>query len=47
MDKIRFKDLSISLKIATVMSWIVGIYLGFAFLIGFVMGILIETIGVI
>lgn len=39
MTKIKFEHLSVSLKVAAVMAWVVGTYLGIAFLIGFAQGL--------
>ena len=40
MDKIKFKDLSTSLKVFVILGWIVlGLY-AFVFMIGFTLGIL-------
>lgn len=39
MEKeIKFKDLSVSLKVAIVVSWIIGGYLGFWMIVGFLEG---------
>ena len=40
MAKVTFKELSIPLKAAVIVSWIVGLLYLFAFLVGFIEGFL-------